>query len=254
MRLRFLVPLTILATLALAAPSLAAEVNPTSQIQQFNVAPSRVDVTGMPANTFILFRLTRANGVVASEWKSSGPDGAVRYGWWGKAIGTDTLSACPDAARDGTCDSPAVQSTMTWTQFPAIRSYKNGAPGVITGLFDEGKTVAFNMNVACVPGGAFYQWQAFFLMKWTDAGGTHRFTSDYMSTNTCVQRGDGGHDLTTFGWGRDERGEAFPYKIIISVPVGAPAVVRFGVGNTADGDFLNGRIKGGLSSLQYISG
>ncbi|UGS38866.1 hypothetical protein [Capillimicrobium parvum] len=256
MRLHVLIPATVLATFALAGPALATEVNPPAQTRQFDVAPARVAVTGAPANTNMLVRLIRANGRVASEWRNSGPTGAFNYGWWGKAIGTDTLRVCPDAAMDGTCDSAFVQSMMTWTQYPAIRSYKNSVAGVATARFDGGRQVSFNMNVACVPGGALFQWQAFFLMAWDDGAGHHRFTSDYMSSNSCVLRGDGGYDLTVFGWGRDATDAAYPYKIILTVPNGSPTTVRLGIGNAPAGldwDFLNGVLKSN-SRLQYLPG
>jgi hypothetical protein len=198
----------------------------------------------------VLLHLERANGVEVNQWRI----GPGEFEWGGKRFGTDTLTVCVDQAQDGTCDAPGVESTATWTQYPAIVSYKNATSDMARALFSNGVMLQFTMNAVCNPGGAFFSRQTFLTMNWTDAGGPHRFVADYMSAPgseqpMCVVNSDGGLDQTIFGWGRLETGVSHPFKIIIRTKAsGAPLELRFGVGNAPAGldwDFLNGVMKNG---------
>jgi len=257
MRLPILLPAVAVAALATASPAFAIQVNPPTQSHVFDTGPAYVKIKDAPASTKLLLRYALANGTTRTRWQTSTARGTADTSWRGKALGDDTLTVCADPDGNGVCDGETATATATWAQFPAIRSFKkNGDPGTAAATFDSGRRVAFDMNVACDPDGAFHELQAFFTMKWTDSGGAHWFRSDYQSSNSCVVRDDGGYDLTEFGWGHLRDGSAYPYKIILSLPNGSPAVVRFGIGNAPDGldwDFVDGTLDT-RRTLRHITG
>jgi len=232
----------IAVALALAPSAFAITTTPSTQSHQYGSEKAVVSVGDVSAGTSVLRRLVRANGVVVNTWQTGPGD----YTWGGKTFGTDTLTVCVDETQDGTCEGPAVTATATWTQYPAIVSYKNATSNVDRATFSNGVTAQFRMNVVCDPGGPFYPRQGFFFIDWADSAGPHRFVMDYMSSAACTANAFGGYDQTVFGWGRLSTGEAHPFKIILSVGAsGPPLELRFGVGNAPPGldwDFLDGTL------------
>jgi hypothetical protein len=241
---------TAVASLLLAAPAFAITATPASQSHVYGSQKASVTIGDVGAADNVLLRLVRANGVVAQSYRT----GPGSYEWGGKRFGTDTLTACVDNDANQVCDAPGVQATATWTQYPAIATYKNATSDMVRARFSNGIEMQFTMNAVCNPGGPFHPRQTFLTMNWTDAGGPHRFVADYTSTASCTVNGSGGLNQDIYGWGRDQFGDEYPFKIIISTNAsGEPLNLRFGVGNappSLDWDFLDGELlKGKLRIL-----
>jgi hypothetical protein len=241
-----LVVVPILAALTFASSALAITANPGSQTFVYGATKATVSYGAVGADTIVLRRLVRANGIVVNSWQT----GPGSYQWGGKRLGTDTLTVCPDDNQDLICDSFGATATVTWTQFPAIASHKNETSNVARATFANGADVQFQTNTVCNPSGAASPRQLFFFMDWTDAGGPHRFVGDYISTAACTINAQGGYDQTVFGWGRIGA-TPYPFKIILRTTSDPahPAEVRFGIGNAPSGldwDFLTGTLTKGV--------
>src|SRR5690242_5048349 len=87
---------SILATLAFASSAFAITATPPSQTFQYGSQNATVAVGGVGGATEVLRHLVRANGVIVDSWQT----GPGNYTWGGKALGTDTVTVCPDAAHD----------------------------------------------------------------------------------------------------------------------------------------------------------
>ena len=236
-----------LATLTFASSAFAITASPGSQTLQYGKPKATITIGDVAGGAEVLIRLVRANGVVVQDWLT----GPGTFSWGGKRIGTDTVLVCPDSGHDGVCDGPSASATVTWTQYPAIATYKNATSNMARAIFSNGVDMQFTMNAVCDPGGAFDPRQVFLTMHWTDAGGSHRFSADYASTESCTANAFGGYNLDLYGWGRDKDGTEYPFKIIISTTSDPahPANLRFGIGNAPGGldwDFLDGVLQAGV--------
>src|SRR5690242_17087141 len=93
---------SILAALVFASSAFAITATPPSQTFQYGSQNATVAIGGVAPSDVVLVHLVRANGATVNTWQT----GPGNYTWGAKAIGTDTVTACPDATLDGVCDSP----------------------------------------------------------------------------------------------------------------------------------------------------